>query len=128
MESVMSSQAQWAFYTRSDRRYAVPRTDEVYVELEDPEITGARRRFALTDISKGGLAFGFIGELPDMQRNTNLPMIVCLGQGVLLGDFVISHVTSESEFKTVCGGKFCPKTQADQLRLIKFIGGFELSQ
>jgi len=123
----MSTQAQWAFYTRSDRRYAMPRTEELYVELEDPEITSARRRFTLFNISKGGLAFDFIGELPNMERNTSLPMIVCLGQCVLLGDFVISHVTSPSEFQTVCGGKFYPKTQADQLRLIRFIGGFELS-
>ena len=123
----MATNAQWAFYTRSDRRYVMPRTQELFVELDDPEYAGARRRFALSNISKGGLAFDLLGDLPKMERNTSMPMIICLGGSVLLGDFTISHVTSESEFRTSCGGKFYPKTQADQLRLSKFLGGFELS-
>jgi hypothetical protein len=124
---MMATNAQWAFYTRSDRRYVMPRTEELYVELDDPEYAGARRRFALSNLSNGGLAFDLLGDLPNMERNASMPIVICLGGCVLLGDFVISHVTTESEFRTSCGGKFYPKTQADRRRLGKFLGGFELS-
>ncbi|TDI47435.1 MAG: hypothetical protein E2P01_06990 [Acidobacteria bacterium] len=112
---------------RLETRLAVPRAERAFVEFDYPQPTGKRRRLSLLDLSTGGLCFAlpFYG-LSGIELSTHLlDVIVRIGGCEIEGELLVSHVTRESDERILCGGRFYPATESDQLQMTKAIASLE---
>jgi len=113
---------------RLETRYPISRAERAYVEFDYPQPTGKRRRLSLLDMSSVGLCFAlpFYG-LSGIESATNLlDVVIRIGACEIEGEIVVSHVTRESDERVLCGGRFHPSTEHDQLHMIKAIAGLEV--
>lgn len=112
---------------RLETRLAIPRAERAFVEFDYPQPTGKRRRLSLLDLSTGGLCFAlpFYG-LSGIELSTHLlDVIVRIGGCEIEGELLVSHVTRESDERILCGGRFYPATESDQLQMTKAIASLE---
>ncbi len=112
---------------RLETRLGVPRAERAFVEFDYPQPTGKRRRLSLIDLSTAGLCFAlpFYG-LSGIELSTHLlDVIVRIGGCEIGGELLVSHVTRESDERILCGGRFYPATESDQLQMTKAIASLE---
>ena len=112
---------------RLETRLAVPRAERAFVEFDYPQPTGKRRRLSLIDLSTAGLCFAlpFYG-LSGIELSTHLiDVVVRVGSCEIEGELLVSHVTRESDERILCGGRFYPATEIDQLQMMKAIVSLE---
>ena len=117
-----SATTEWAFENREDRRLALPDGERAVVEFDYPNPHGPRRTLPLLDISATGVAFTVSRSLRGLERGSNLTDVVLrVGQCEVEGELLLSHVTPLNDDGSMCGGRFFPMTQADQLKLAKLL-------
>ena len=111
--------------SRAENRIPIPRAERAFVEFDYPQPMGKRRRLVLLDMSNDGLCFAlpFYGLIGIDLSTHILDVLVRIGSCEIGGELLVSHVTRESEERTLCGGRFYPATETDRLQMTKAIMG-----
>jgi len=113
----------WAMHTRKGKRHAVPWTEHVYVDFDDPR-SDRRWRVRLLDISEGGLSFPAVDERPAVQEGDVLRRAVIHSRGWrIAGELEVTYTTEPSERRRVCGASFAPDSEDDRVTLRTMIEG-----
>lgn len=112
---------------RMEPRHVISGAEIAFVEFDYPQPRGRRRRLSLHDMSSAGICFTlpFYG-LSGIDPTTHIvDVVVRIGGCEIAGELLVSHTTRESEERVLCGGRFYPATESDQLQLVKAIASLE---
>ena len=101
---------------RGGERYRLLYANEAFVEFVGSD--GRPWKLDLMGISADGLCFGLQDGKPSLERGSRLDSIVVQIASIRInGMLTIAHATEEFAAGTICGAKFQPATDADQLKL-----------